>query len=153
MRLEETVETLAKQHIQLERACEIEKVKDFHHQKSNISSDSPTIKTFEKNILEDDESDEDLFEDAMSDFPEQFPGHKSPDKEHLNPYQDFEDSSPNDDSSVNSSELSLQNAVEESQPIDIKRSTSEQILNIRKEENHKRWMLDEVDDGGFGQVR
>jgi len=173
MRLEETVETLAKQHIQLERACEIEKVKEFHHQKSLGSLESPTIKTFDqrdrlvkeqdkvtatdkKEETEEEEEEDDLFEDAMSDFPEAFPGHTSPDKDlQINPYQDFEDSySLNDDSSVASAELSVQHIKSHLlKEQDIKRSSSETVLTSKKEAGHRRWMSEDIQGGTFGQTQ
>ncbi|XP_057295894.1 oxysterol-binding protein 1-like isoform X2 [Hydractinia symbiolongicarpus] len=156
MRLEETVETLAKQHIQLERACEIEKVKE--KQKSSTTVESPTIKTFEMaehdTVENENESDDDLFEDAMSDFPEAFPGHTSPEKEQLNIYRDFEEStSLNDDSSVASGEISMQCLNENTTAnFDIKRSNSEQVLTQQKDSGHRRWLSEDVTGGTFGAL-
>ena len=160
MRLEETVETLAKQHIQLEQACEIEKVKS--KTKGAAIPASPTSPTIIKGFrIDDDEDseDEDLFEDAMSDFPEAFPGITSPEKEdnkYLNPYTEFEDSmSLNDDSSITSGELSIQ--VKSGSSIlntesDIRRSHSEQELNATNKAHHKRWQSEDINVDKFKQV-
>ena len=149
--MEETVETLAEQHIQLERACVIEKVKE---KKKSVIVESPTIKLFVDNDSAERESDDDdLFEDAMSDFPDAFPDHTSPtrkflDKENLSAYRDYEDSL-NDDSSVASAELSLHELKQEG---DIKRCASEQALSLPKESGHRRWLSEDIRGGDFAQV-
>lgn len=149
MRLEETVETLAKQHMRLERACEKEKGKE--KLSSTVTSvESPTIKTTMSPLLEDTvnesaEEDDDLFEDAMSDFPQQFPGHTSPNSNNsYETYNDLEETV-----SLNEDVSSLDEGTEEEQ--NIKRASSEQNLSPQKEghQQHRRWLSEDIKGGAF----
>lgn len=131
MRLEETVETLAKQHNRLERACEKKKGKE----KLNTSDlASPTIKGASPLLgndtqeEEDLSEDEDLFEDAVSDFSDL-------DRNNCKALEDS--TSLNYDSSV---ELQ-QNTGH----LEIKRSTSEQVLLPKGDVvTHRKWLSEEI---------
>lgn len=147
MRLEETVETLAKQHNRLERACEKKKGKE----KLNTTDlASPTIKIASPLLGDDtqdvdlsDDDDDDLFEDAVSDFPvggaAPLPAEGLGSDDYNRAFEDS--SSLNDDSSVE-----LQRPpIELSKQLEIKRSASEQVLLPKKDENtHRRWLSEDI---------
>lgn len=138
------METLAKQHMRLERACEKEKGKSEKPHYTTMSSvESPTIKTPMSTLMEPDneEDDEDLFEDAMSDFPEQFPGHShSSQKAQSSAYRDDLEES-----------ISLNEEEGVTGGIQIKRSTSENTLTPNKEATHRRYLSEDIKGGTFKQ--
>ena len=145
--LEETVETLAKQHMRLERACEKEKGKSEKLSITVSSVDCPTIKTAMLPLMEPDNEneDDDLFEDAMSDFPEQFPGYSSStQKVQSSVYRDNLEES----ISLNDEEGTTQQQGE----AQIKRSTSEHVLSPNKEATHHRWLSEDIKAGSFKDV-
>jgi len=150
MRLEETVETLAKQHMRLERACEKEKGKE-KLSTTVTSIESPTIKIPMSPLLEKETSadqeddDDDLFEDAMSDFPDQFPDKKKSDSH----YQDDEISLNEEDASILPAHDVSLNDLEL-----IKRSSSEQTLSPNKEapSSHRRWLSEDIKAGSFKDI-
>lgn len=139
MRLEETVETLAKQHIRLERACEIEK-----------GSSNSTIQNFNSGGNEAGDSDDDLFEDALADLSDGTGMLVTPAVHVL----ELDDSSSlNDDSSLASNELVVPTASGSEDP-DMRRTTSEQLIGTVKESGHRRWVSEDMKarTGTFGDV-
>ena len=149
--LEETVETLAKQHIRLERACEKVGKTDKKLSTTVTSVESPTIKTDMPLMIppENEEDEDDLFEDAMSDFPEQFPDHTYSSHKGQNrglTRDDLEESiSLNEEEGTSSHQ---QSAGEDQ----MKRSTSELALSPNKETAHRRWLSEDIKAGSFKDV-
>ncbi|XP_065663146.1 oxysterol-binding protein 1 isoform X2 [Hydra vulgaris] len=148
LRLEETVETLAKQHIQLERACEIEKVKESYKSVAHLENpENPNILPLGVGSRDEgSEEEDDHFEDAISDLPEHF----STNNETNFITENFEEDSlsANDNLSV---DLSLQ------QPkyfmdTEIKRAHSDQAISDVKPSGHKRWLSEDVTAGSFGAL-
>lgn len=137
MRLEETVETLAKQHIRLERACEKEKGKEMKQSMTGGELASPTIKTSMLENLQDlhdkrhgdgegiDSDEEDEFEDAVSDLPS---------------------GGGMDEGDSGRSALQSHAALVKSDS--MKRSSSEQGLITQRqapaESTHRRWMSEDI---------
>ena len=154
MRLEETVETLAKQHIQLERACEIEKVKESYKSVAHLeNTENPIIIPLGVSSREDgSEEEDDHFEDAISDLPESYSAYTSTNSEIVNfMTENFEEDSysANDNTSV---DLSLQQS-KHFMDLEIKRAHSDQAISDAKPSGHKRWLSEDVTAGTFGMVR
>lgn len=164
MRLEETVETLAKQHIQLERACEYEKEKES---RNKIGLESPTIASQENPFVpavdqnaEGSEDEQDEFFDAMSEHPEAFGivVEASPRHETYSNYEDEE--SLNDTSSLVSGESvpeyviksAISKDIIEEHDIKLQRSFSERALASQVAEiNHRRAQSQDL-KGNFAHV-
>jgi len=95
-----------------------------------------------------EEEDDDLFEDAMSDFPDQFPDHaqftthaQQNDKTYETYVDDFEESvSLNEDDGA-------QQQKQKQEKGDIKRCSSEQALSPTKDgasTQHRRWLSEDI---------
>ena len=152
IRLEETVETLAKQHNKLEQACKV--VDTGMRTKSSTATnsvESPTLgrsPSLIANELDEDDEEPDEFFDAISEHPEAF-GIESPQIKVSDPYAEIDDSTSTSSDvssvtatpSVKSAEIDKNEneLVNQSSSSILRRSASENILEGSKQElGHRR---------------
>eukprot|EP00112_Aurelia_sp_Birch-Aquarium-sp1_P009621 Seg2098.9 transcript_id=Seg2098.9/GoldUCD/mRNA.D3Y31 product="Oxysterol-binding protein 1" protein_id=Seg2098.9/GoldUCD/D3Y31 len=143
-RLEETVETLAKQHNKLELVCKTVDMRSKSMSTSTLQNHQPQLSRSPGGTIDhgdEDEDDHDEFFDAMSEHPEAF-GMEStePDQQGNDPYSDYDDLSDSVSMNVYIDEKTEDESDGSEARLNIRRSMSDkQLERVKAQEfGHRR---------------